>query len=87
MSSIMIKSKTNTLINQDYDRRIQTPHFMKLKWKMFMKILAWIKKTLILVIILVNLNTMMIQTLFALHFKNMQLYLKLQQEIKKVHPA
>ena len=49
--SIMITLKTTMVTNQDYHSLILIVWSMKLKLKMFMKILVRIKKCLILVII------------------------------------
>ena len=58
----MIKLEINVATTQDYYSLIQTAWCMKLKLKMFMKILGKIKKCLILVIIQLSQNVMMIKT-------------------------
>ena len=62
MNSIMITLQINMVTTQDYYSLILIVWHMKLKTKMFMKILVRIKKCLILVIIQLNQNIMMIQT-------------------------
>ena len=60
MNSIMITLKTNMVTTRDYYSEVLTVKCMKLKLKMFIKILVAIKNCLILAIPLCE-NTKMIQ--------------------------
>ena len=61
MGSVMIKLKMNKVATQYYYSITLTARCMKLKRKMYMKILVRIKKCLILATILLMQNIMMIQ--------------------------
>ena len=61
-SSLMITLKITMVLNQYYYALILIVWYMKLKLKIFMKILVKVKKCLILVIIHLSQNIMMIQT-------------------------
>ena len=57
----MIKLKINAATNRDYNSRVLTARYMKLKLKIPMTILVRVEKCLILVIILLTQKIMMNQ--------------------------